>query len=104
MTAPPAAAARTTSTSPRSARPNLTSAPHPHTLNATAGNDSLVGGSGNDTINGLGGNDTLAGQGGNDLLNGGTGNDSLTGGTGADTFAFDAAPGTANADTIADFV
>ena len=37
-------------------------------------------------------------------LGGSDGNDSLTGGTGADTFAFDQAPGTANADTVADFV
>ena len=47
------------------------------TVDAGAGNDSLLGGSGNDTL--LGGS-------GNDTLNGGAGADSLTGGDGDDRF------------------
>lgn len=73
------------------------------TITGTSGADSLAGGSGNDTISGLGGNDTLDGLAGSDMLNGGSANDSLTGGTGNDVFAF-AATGTANADTVVDFV
>jgi len=64
------------------------------TLNGTAGNDTLTGGSANDVVNGLAGNDrlnggigndTLLGLGGNDILNGGDGADSLDGGLGIDT-------------------
>jgi Ca2+-binding RTX toxin-like protein len=46
----------------------------------------------------------LAGGAGDDTLAGGAGNDILEGGSGVDHFAFDQAPGAANADTIADFV
>jgi Ca2+-binding RTX toxin-like protein len=67
------------------------------TINAGLNNDRLAGGAGNDVIN--------AGE-GFDFINGGLGNDTLTGGHGtnaADTFAFDAAPGAANADVVTDF-
>jgi Ca2+-binding RTX toxin-like protein len=72
-------------------------------ITGTSSADSLAGGPGNDTLSGLGGNDTLDGLAGNDLLNGGSANDRLTGGSGSDTFALDAT-GTANADTLTDFV
>src|SRR5207248_6512592 len=42
--------------------------PSGQTINGTAGNDSLVGGTGNDTINGLGGNDSISGSDGDDSL------------------------------------
>ncbi|HPZ55910.1 MAG TPA: M10 family metallopeptidase C-terminal domain-containing protein, partial [Ottowia sp.] len=80
--------------------------------NTAKPDDVILGGSGNDTINGLtgndslyggDGNDTLNGGAGNDLLVGGKGNDTLTGGTGNDVFRF-AEAGTANKDTITDFV
>ncbi|MDP2795026.1 MAG: calcium-binding protein, partial [Sulfurisoma sp.] len=75
-------------------------------LEATAGNDWLIGGGGDDALGGLGGddhiegragvdvltggtgNDTLNGQDGNDTLDGGAGNDSLQGGTGNDIYVF----------------
>ena len=69
----------------------------------TEGADSLTGTPANDSLLGFGGNDTLSALGGDDLLSGGAGNDSLTGGAGADAFLFDAAPGGANADAVADF-
>ncbi len=79
---------------------------------AGAGNDSLYGGPGSDTSRGGpdadvlrsgGGNDTVYGGAGNDTLYGGPGNDVLTGGADADRFMFNAAPGSADADTVADF-
>ncbi len=54
------------------------------TVNGTAGNDVLYGGSTNDSISGLGGNDVLYGGAGNDSLYGGTGNDTLSGDAGSD--------------------
>jgi Ca2+-binding RTX toxin-like protein len=48
--------------------------------------------------------DTLVGGAGADVITGGAGSDQLTGGAGADQFKFDQAPGTANLDTITDFV
>ena len=56
----------------------------------------------NGTGNGLA--NTIVGNSAANLINGGTGIDTLTGGGGADSFVFDAAPGTANADRITDFV
>ncbi|MBP7113693.1 MAG: calcium-binding protein, partial [Nitrosomonas sp.] len=53
------------------------------TLNGGEGNDALLGGLGNDYLHGTGGNDTLEGNDGNDMLFGGTGDDTLRGGTGA---------------------
>lgn len=47
------------------------------TLNGTAGNDLLIGGTGNDILNGGDGNDTLVDGRGSDTLNGGAGNDQL---------------------------
>jgi Ca2+-binding RTX toxin-like protein len=55
------------------------------------------------SLAGKGGNDILNGAAGNDTLSGGAGADKLTGGLGQDTFIFNAAPGSANVDTIQDF-
>ena len=49
--------------------------PSTTTVNGTAGDDLLTGGTGNETINGLAGNDSLSGGGGNDTLDGGSGTD-----------------------------
>ncbi len=49
------------------------------------GDDTIFGAGGNDTLNGNDGNDILNGTGGNDILEGGNGNDTLFGGTGDDT-------------------
>jgi Ca2+-binding RTX toxin-like protein len=87
-----------------------------------AGANTLAGGDGRDLLMGLGGNDTLGGGAGSDVLIGGSGNDSigggsngddwleggagvdrLAGGSGKDDFVFREA-GTANADTVTDFV
>jgi len=65
------------------------------TLGGGAGSDVLIGGSGNDSIGG--------GTNGDDWLEGGAGVDRLAGGSGKDNFVFREA-GTANADTINDFV
>jgi len=86
------------------------------------GSNVLTGGDGRDLLMGLGGNDTLGGGAGSDVLIGGSGNDSigggssgddwleggagvdrLAGGSGKDSFVFREA-GTANADTVTDFV
>lgn len=56
------------------------------------------------TITGTSAADTLVGGAGADVITGGAGSDQLTGGAGADQFKFDQAPGTANLDTITDFV
>ena len=67
-------------------------------LNASDGNDWLIGGFGNDTLDG---------GAGTDLLVGGFGRDYLTGGLDDDTFKFDAVAETrkgANRDVITDFV
>jgi Ca2+-binding RTX toxin-like protein len=63
-------------------------------INGTAGNDSLAGTPADDRVSGLDGDDTLDGQ---------AGNDTLVGGDHSDTFLFTVSPGTANADSIADF-
>jgi Ca2+-binding RTX toxin-like protein len=55
------------------------------TLEATDGNDVLLGGTGNDTISGLGGNDQISGDLGDDVLLGDAGNDRLFGNEGNDT-------------------
>jgi Ca2+-binding RTX toxin-like protein len=56
------------------------------------------------TITGTSAGDTLVGGAGADVITGGAGSDQLTGGAGADQFKFDQAPGTANLDTITDFL
>jgi len=55
------------------------------TIDGTAGDDSLAGGSAGDDLSGFGGNDSLNGNDGDDSLSGGTGNDSLYGGKGNDS-------------------
>ena len=70
------------------------------------GNDfgnQIWGTNGANFLSGGGGDDALIGFGGNDLLIGGAGNDYLDGGAGGDTFAFVAALGAGNVDTIAGF-
>ncbi|MFH1870442.1 MAG: calcium-binding protein [Pseudomonadota bacterium] len=57
-------------------------------LEATAGNDWLVGSTGDEILSGLGGDDHIEGRTGNDLLDGGAGNDALDGGAGDDTYLF----------------
>ena len=54
------------------------------TLNGSALNDRIYGGTGDDTLNGNADNDNLFGGTGNDRLYGGSGNDLLIGGTGND--------------------
>lgn len=53
-------------------------------IDAGTGNDSVDGGGGSDTITGDAGNDTLSGGSGADTIYGGADNDTLYGGTGAD--------------------
>ena len=65
---------------------------------------SFQGEEGNDTLIGGAAVDGLSGGAGDDWLSGGAENDHLHGGAGADTFAFDVAPGEANADSLNDFV
>ncbi len=75
-------------------------------MSATAGDDTLVGGSGNDTINGLGGNDTISGGGGNDTLIGGDGIDTLTYASASNSVNVDLATGQATGegnDTVSQF-
>ncbi|WP_242675146.1 calcium-binding protein [Phytopseudomonas dryadis] len=57
-------------------------------LEATEGNDTLIGLDADDSIDGLGGDDYLSGGKGNDTLDGGVGNDRLSGGRGDDIFLF----------------
>src|SRR5207248_4687523 len=64
-----------------------------------AGGD-LHGGDGNDTLQGSGRSDILFGGAGNDLLNG---NGDFSAVAHGDIYAFDVAPGAANADTIVGF-
>lgn len=69
-----------------------------HTLNGTAGNDTLYGtsyGAGGDKINGLDGNDVIYAGAGNDTVTGGNGNDYIYGEDGDDTLS-----GNAGDDTI----
>ncbi len=61
-----------------------------HTLNGTAGDDSLYGtsyGAGADKINGLDGNDYIYAGSGDDIVTGGNGNDYIYGDDGNDTIA-----------------
>jgi hypothetical protein len=69
-------------------------------LSGGAGDDRMFGGDGSDTLQGGVGNDSLFGGAGKDLLEGGAGDDSLTGGAGADTFVLNGAGG---ADLVTDF-
>jgi Ca2+-binding RTX toxin-like protein len=92
---------------------NLIFGDNPITIDALAGddtlitgsaNDSLHGGDGHDTLRSGGGNDTLAGDGGNDTLLAGSGNDTLSGGEGNDTLygesGNDTLEGNAGTDTL----
>jgi hypothetical protein len=54
------------------------------TIDATAGDDVLVGTQGRDVVDGLAGNDTIRGLGGKDVLCGNAGRDKLVGGKGRD--------------------
>ena len=58
------------------------------TINGTAGDDLLIGGSDDETINGRDGDDIINGGAGNDTLNGGAGDDNLDGGAGNDTASY----------------
>jgi Ca2+-binding RTX toxin-like protein len=60
------------------------SAPSPHTVTGTVGDDALTGLATPDTLYGLGGRDTIYGGAGNDIMFGGDGADSLYGGQGSD--------------------
>lgn len=84
--------------------PTTQQAPSVTTVAATTETGfTLNGNGGNDVLIGSNGNDILTGGEGDDILFGGLGNDTLTGGVGHDTFRF-AETGSANADTITDFV
>lgn len=72
------------------------------TVNAGAGNDSVLGGGGNDSLAGSAGNDTLTGDDGNDTVAGGAGANRLTGGAGTDRFVI-GTDTVAASDTIVDF-
>ena len=72
-------------------------------LSGGDGDDQLFAGFGADRLDGGAGSDLLQGSDGRDTLTGGLGRDTLQGGYHDDAFVFDAAPGTANADVIADF-
>jgi Ca2+-binding RTX toxin-like protein len=63
----------------------------------------MTGNGGANVLTGLAGNDKIVAGLGADMIIGGVGKDSVTGGGDADTFVF-AEFGSANADTIADFV
>jgi Ca2+-binding RTX toxin-like protein len=70
------------------------------------GNNSFVGGSSVDIIDASDGNDSLLGADGDDFLDGGAGSDKLTGGAGADTFIFrsgESAVSAITSDQITDF-
>ncbi|HYI64328.1 MAG TPA: FG-GAP-like repeat-containing protein, partial [Allosphingosinicella sp.] len=82
------------------------------TISGGGGDDFILGGADGDTLMGDDNVDTLLGEDGDDNLQGGAGNDGLVGGAGADTltggagadfFAFTAALGAANIDTILDY-
>ncbi|MCR9127023.1 MAG: DUF4214 domain-containing protein [Rhodobacteraceae bacterium] len=62
-------------------------------MQATNGDDTLIGTLAGDRLEGLGGNDTLRGLEGNDVLIGGAGDDVLNGGEGSDTYIFDTGHG-----------
>jgi Ca2+-binding RTX toxin-like protein len=70
-------------------------------IDASDGNDYIVGSKGSETILGGNGNDTLSGNAGDDILTGGAGTDVLTGGTGHDVFSDNIAG--LNGDRITDF-
>ena len=79
-------------------------------LSADTGWDPQTVANGDDNLSGGGGDDYLEGLFGTDVLNGGTGNDRLLGDFIAarnpvlDHFVFDAPAGSANADTVLDFI
>ncbi len=50
-------------------------------INATEGDDTLIGTDADDTIDGLGGNDSIDGGNGENFITGGAGDDFVTGGT-----------------------
>jgi len=56
---------------------------------ATAGRDTLAGGSGDDKLEAGAGNDSLVGGAGDDLLDGGPGADTMAGGPGNDVYVID---------------
>ncbi|MCX7169073.1 MAG: hypothetical protein NTY41_01970, partial [Proteobacteria bacterium] len=58
------------------------------TIAGLGGDDQIGGGAGNDTLQGNAGLDTLYGGDGNDILDGGSGDDLLNGGPGNDTYLF----------------
>lgn len=78
-----------------------------HTLDGSAFDDFLIGGSGNDRLTGGGGFDILSGGAGKDSLAGGAGGDRLYGGDGADLFAYlaldDSVARNGGLDHVADF-
>ncbi len=57
-------------------------------INAGAGNDTVIGGSGDDTINGEDGNDSIRGNNGNDVIDGGAGADLMFGNRNNDTVTY----------------
>lgn len=58
-------------------------------VDATSGNDTLIGSDADNVLFGDYGDDILVGNGGNDRLLGSAGSDQMTGGSGADTFVMD---------------
>lgn len=73
-------------------------------IDASKGNDTVVGSGAADTISGQEGNDSINGGIGNDKITGGVGVDTLTGGTGVDRFVFGPGESTvATPDLITDF-
>jgi Ca2+-binding RTX toxin-like protein len=79
---------------------------HVH-MEGAAGNDTLIGGEDENLLLGQEGNDLITSftgsWGGEATLSGGSGNDTLESGDGLDYFAFDVAPGNANADLVRGF-
>ncbi|MEF8756311.1 MAG: DUF4347 domain-containing protein [Accumulibacter sp.] len=53
-------------------------------VNGLDGDDSILGGGGNDHLAGWGGSDLIEGEDGDDFVSGGSGNDTLDGGSGSD--------------------
>jgi Ca2+-binding RTX toxin-like protein len=68
------------------------------TINGTANDDILFGGTGGDTINGQGGNDTVYAGPGNDMINSTSGDDMLFGEGGNDIITFGSADSSGSAD------
>ena len=76
----------------------------PETINGTASNNTLIGGSDIDFIFGFGDNDTLSGGGGTDRLTGGLGRDTMTGGLLRDVFDFNLATETGKTASTRDII